>query len=427
MPLPAEWVDAQRLALGVEAGSLFAALDLEPLTSVRLNPAKPIPVGGDPVPWCAHGRHLARRPVFTLDPLFHAGCYYVQEASSMFLEQAVHATGLQHAPVLALDLCAAPGGKSTHLLSLLDPCSLVVCNEALVERQATLLENLWKWGAANAVVTAEPGSAFSELEGLFDLVLLDAPCSGEGMFRKDHFARQQWSTALVQRCAATQRELLACAWRALKPGGSLIYSTCTWEPSENEAHVERMIAQLDALIVPIPVVDHWNIENTGGGWRFMPHRVAGEGFFITVLRKPGTLDQRAPFDPTERIELPLGALQCSVPKEWARFVDSLQRSIRVLSAGTPRSVAGKGPHIAACFPADTQHRDLDTLDLDAKESLRYLRGEALPAASAAGYRHVMHEGFGIGLVKGAGNRWNNLHPKAWRIRMQLPGTPVTLR
>ena len=235
---------------------MIAALDTVPPTSIRVNPAKWAGPLAHPIPWCTTGRYLERTPSFTFDPLLHAGAYYVQEASSMLVEQAVKATGLADTDVLALDLCAAPGGKTTHLASLLTKGSLVVANEIDRKRQSVLQENLWKWGAANTVIT---GSASPDLQGLpetFDLILLDAPCSGEGMFRKDPFAREQWSPALVEQCASTQRGIIEHAWNALRPGGFLIYSTCTWEEAENEQQLAALV-EIGAECVPVPLDPTW--------------------------------------------------------------------------------------------------------------------------------------------------------------------------
>jgi 16S rRNA C967 or C1407 C5-methylase (RsmB/RsmF family) len=225
--------------LGAEYEAFEQALEQSPPVSIRLNRDKPVGPAGRPVPWCTTGRYLEDRPVFTLDPHLHAGAYYVQEASSMLMEQALRASDLLDRPVLALDLCAAPGGKSTHIRSLLHPDSLLVANEVDRRRQAALLENLWKWGLPNVVVS---GSDPAELVGLpetFDLIVVDAPCSGEGLFRKDHFARRQWSEALVDQCAMVQGRIVEQAWEALRPGGVLIYSTCTWETAENEQRLEE--------------------------------------------------------------------------------------------------------------------------------------------------------------------------------------------
>jgi 16S rRNA C967 or C1407 C5-methylase (RsmB/RsmF family) len=360
----------------------------EPPVSVRINPLKPATITGDPVPWCAHGRYLAERPVFTLDPLFHAGCYYVQEASSMLLEQAVKSTGLLDHPILAADLCAAPGGKSTHLLSLLHPGSLLVANEAMPARRGALIENLWKWGAPNVRITGNDASAFAALGPMFDLIVVDAPCSGEGMFRKDPFAREQWNAELVQRCARTQHDITAQAWQALKPGGALIYSTCTWEHVENEARIEQLVAEEGADPIDMIMSTVWGVVPSGSGWRCYPHRVTGEGFFIAAVRKPGTL---VPSDP----------VHASLPSSLYA-IDSEER--------------GWDHRVKQALLAGAAHEG--PIELDGDQALAYLRGEVLRSIHALGLRTVTHQGHALGVVKGVGDRLNNLHPKPWRIRLR---------
>ncbi|MCB0764347.1 MAG: RsmB/NOP family class I SAM-dependent RNA methyltransferase, partial [Flavobacteriales bacterium] len=235
-----------QLADRLEGGTqdFMRAMGEPPPTSIRLNPDKPFHMGqeAEVVAWCTHGRYLPERPAFTFDPLLHAGAYYVQEASSMFLERAVHAIGPWRDRTLALDMCASPGGKSTHLRSLLPKDALLVANEVEPSRRQALQENLWKWGGWNVVITGAPPAAFLDLGELFDLVLVDAPCSGEGMFRKDPFAREQWNPSLVDRCERVQREILPHAWELVTPGGHLIYSTCTWEERENEDRIASLVA-----------------------------------------------------------------------------------------------------------------------------------------------------------------------------------------
>lgn len=372
---------------------MFDALQADPPVSVRINPLKPVDVGGSPIPWCVQGRFLDHRPVFTLDPLYHAGCYYVQEASSMLLEQALIAAGLPERPVLALDLCASPGGKSTHLLSLLPAGSVLVSNEAVRSRQGALIENLLKWGAPNSIITGSPTTAFSVQGARFDLVVIDAPCSGEGMFRKDPFARAQWSPRLVQECAMIQSAILDDAWACLAPGGTLIYSTCTWDWDENEAHIERLIEGSGAVPITIPASEAAT-SGSGPGIRCYPHRSIGEGFFIAAVRKPDE-GSSGRSEPLEAVAERLRAAGIRVL--FPGGDTELDRFAEVLQAGS------------AIGPA---------LELDMNGSLGYLRGEALRADDATGMRTVTHRGFALGLVKGAGNRWNNLHPKPWRIRMR---------
>lgn len=328
-----------RQLLGAEEYEEFAVgMQSEPMVSVRLNPwrtaatrscnpmqEKPLPEKllppmassaleealplDRPVPWCTSGYYLTERPLFTLDPLFHAGAYYVQEASSMYLEQVMRRY-VNEGPVAMLDLCAAPGGKSTHARALLPEGSLLVSNEVMKVRSQILAENLTKWGHPDVVVTRSDPADFAALEEVFDVVLTDVPCSGEGMFRKDEGAISDWSLENVELCGQRQRRILADVWPALKPGGLLIYSTCTYNLKEDEANVEWICRQLGAEVLPLEVHPDWGItgslprqvdglpHQTDGSAcsstatslpvaRFLPHRTRGEGLFMAVLRKRG--------------------------------------------------------------------------------------------------------------------------------------------
>lgn len=408
--------------LGPEADDLLAAMERPSPVSIRLNPAKPAAIDGTPVPWCATGRYLAERPVFTLDPLFHAGCYYVQEASSMLLEQAFLASGHAGRDIVALDLCAAPGGKSTHLAALLTPGSLLVSNEVDRRRQPALLENLWKWGRLGHVITGDAPESFAALGPLFDLIVVDAPCSGEGMMRKDPFARQQWSPNLVARCAATQRSIVDHAWEALRPGGTLIYSTCTWAEEEDDGTLEQLRNVHGAELITLPDLSAFGLQRTHHGVVAYPHRVQGEGFFLGVVRKPGTCVERiAPT--TEATDLfehrgVTHRIQC----RWGREHALLKGHLHTLSAGTPWTEPGPDgrpvPHPASAY-AGLSIEEAADLPLDHLQALTFLRGEALRAEAPSGsWRRVTHAGHGLGYVRGAGNRWNNLLPSGWRIRMR---------
>ena len=226
-----------------QARLLLDALDGDPVVSVRYNPYKTTSKPAlEPVPWSRYGFYLTERPSFTLDPSLHGGAYYVQEASSMFLEAVFGAIADSEAPLRILDLCAAPGGKTTLLSSLAGPESLIVANEPVRARAAVLSDNVRRWGIGNVVVTSADPARFAPFGHYFDLILVDAPCSGEGMFRKDRESRRQWSESGAELCAARQRRILGEAWDALRPGGALIYSTCTFNPAENRA--ERPLARL---------------------------------------------------------------------------------------------------------------------------------------------------------------------------------------
>lgn len=281
---PAQFVNDLRERLGtVLSEKILSALEEEPPVSVRVNPFKmPVEelrrhfgaIAGDPVEWApGEGFYLNGRPSFTLDPLFHAGAYYVQEASSMYVgvlfDQALAACG--GGEVRVLDLCAAPGGKTTQLLSHMDDTSILVANEVVPSRATVLAENVARWGRSNVAVTSSDPSAFSGIRGFFDIAVVDAPCSGEGMFRKDSRAVAEWSPDTVRLCAARQRRILADMWPSLASGGFLIYSTCTFNPLENEDNV------------------NWICQELGGGLmemrHFYPGIDKGEGFFASLIRK----------------------------------------------------------------------------------------------------------------------------------------------
>ena len=385
---------------------LCAGLQAEPSVSLRINPrrlaAEAEPEGADGrVPWCPEGFYLRQRPAFTADPLFHAGTYYVQEASSMFLAHALRSLSPLAEKGFALDLCAAPGGKSTLLRSLLPDDWWLVCNEPVRKRAQVLAENMAKWGHPNVLVTqvmpADIGRVASETL-LFDLMLTDVPCSGEGMFRKEEEAVRQWSPAFVAECAALQRRILADAWPALRPDGLLFYSTCTFNPEEDEQNVEWICDTLGADIITVPVLPEWQIDGDlreGGRlpvFHFLPGTVRGEGFFLAVLRKHGEPE----------------------------------------AISVPRKEKKKGKKGAAMLsPLESLRQQLETLPTDLlddasaprvevslTDALRYLQRETitLPADAPRGVVAVCFRGQRLGLAKNIGTRANNLYPQAWRVR-----------
>ncbi len=295
MTLPESFVARVMRDLGAaEGGALCAALDTPPAVSLRLHPRRSsgrlprVAEGAAPVPWCAEGRYLDVRPSFTLDPAFHAGAYYVQEASSQFVGRLAG----DLAGCRVLDLCAAPGGKTTLYASAVGPDGLVVANEIDRRRVQVLADNVRRWGTGNVVVTCAEPRTVCDLEAWFDVVAVDAPCSGEGMFRKDDAARAEWSEGNVRLCAARQDEILREAWRALRPGGRLLYSTCTFNRDEDEGALERLVAWTGDEVAeaePVAVDPAWGIVEGEVGpfrtFRFYPHRARGEGFFAAVARK----------------------------------------------------------------------------------------------------------------------------------------------
>ncbi len=293
MKLPLDFVGSMETCLGNEIGDFLKALDDEPAVSIRLNPAKTKPgtrffVPAEPVPWSRWGYYLEERPSFTFDPLLHAGIYYVQEASSMFVDHVVRE--LLSEPAVCLDLCAAPGGKSLSLLSSLPTGSLLVSNEVVRQRANILAETIIKHGHTNVMVTNNTPADFGRLTHAFDLILVDAPCSGEGMFRKNIRAVEEWSLNNVQRCAERQNDILVDAWQALKPGGFLVYSTCTFNVTENESVVFDLARSTGARFIQVETGSDWGIspsfDERTPGYRFFPHRTRGEGLSLFILWKP---------------------------------------------------------------------------------------------------------------------------------------------
>ena len=425
--IPPELVAELRTQLPGDWDDLLDAFAQPAPVSVRINPLKPLHIEAEQIPWCCNGRYLSERPQFTLDPHFHAGRYYVQEASSMMLETVFHASGLEGRTIMALDLCSAPGGKSTHLRSLLDPGSLLVCNEPDPARRAVLLENVWKWGHGNTIVTGSPAGKEARLAALFDLVLVDAPCSGEGMMRRDPFAREQWTPDLVRQCARDQHGILDTAWSALRPGGTLIYSTCTWEFSENEKQMERFVEAYRAEHINIPKAIVHGAVSLGPGIRCYPHRIRGEGLYLCALRKPGNGPSTVANDsmrsaksgPEEDV-IDQNGVQCLLDPSWHRVLPIIAEHLRIHSTGIPIGTHVHGstaPHPAAAFNRKAMLlTGFETLEVDRDDALTFLRGEVIRDIGASGWRLITHDGHGLGWVKGAGLRWNNHHPKAWRIR-----------
>lgn len=450
MNLPLPFISQTKALLGDEEYSrLAAALQEESPVSIRVNETKPFSnQEGVRVPWCSTGFYLNQRPTFTFDPLFHAGCYYVQEASSMFVEQAVRKYIAE--PAVALDLCAAPGGKSTHLRSLLPEGSLLVANEVIRNRSQILAENLIKWGHPDVVVTNNDPADFSEMGALFDLILTDVPCSGEGMFRKDPGAIEEWSPDNVNICYQRQRRIIADIWPCLKTGGILIYSTCTYNLAEDEENIEWIKAELGAESLPVDVPAEWGITgNLAGGespvYRFLPHKTKGEGFFLAALCKTGA-EEFAPMrlKPNKKnkkekpLEIPQQAVKwlqhpdgfelerkgdiiTSCRKVHSEMVSLIKQQLRVVHAGiTLGEVKGKDliPHHSLAMSHELNPDAFPSYQLTYEQAIAYLRKEAivLDAAAPKGYVLLQYKNIPLGFVKNIGNRANNLYPQEWRIR-----------
>ncbi len=462
MELPFDFTIYMRNLLGEEAYAQFEmALQSEPIVSIRLNPMKPFMEAGrlaslKPVPWSDSGYYLHERPTFTFDPLFHAGCYYVQEASSMFIEQVIQQ--YISSPVTMLDLCAAPGGKSTHLCSLLPEGSLLVSNEVMHGRVQVLAENMVKWGHAGVVVTNNEPSDFAPLKHFFDCILTDVPCSGEGMFRKDPASISEWSSVAVTTCWQRQRRIVSDIWPSLKPGGLLIYSTCTYNLYEDENNLDWMIDELGAEPLEVQIGADWYVTSDLSGrrlpvYRFLPHKTLGEGFFLCVVRKPYEESQRERISSklknkdrkTKSVSVPLQCrtwLQQSDSWNWycangqiianemvhEERIEILKRYLRVMVEGvTIGEIRGKKciPSHALAMNSKQNNSVWPAYELTYEQAIAYLRKEVLqlPSEISHGYVLVTYRGQALGFVKNLGSRANNLYPQKWRIRSHyLPET-----
>lgn len=430
----------RRLLSSAEYESFVKALQDPPVVSVRINPEKKtLPTDGlTPVPWSSCGYYLPARPQFTLDPLFHAGTYYVQEASSMFLEQALLQTGK---PQTVLDLCAAPGGKSTLLRALLPDESLLVCNEPVGQRAQILAENMIKWGHEGCVVTSDYPESYGRLGAMFDLIVVDAPCSGEGMFRKDNPALELWSEDNVKMCAARQRDILRDVWPALKEDGYMIYSTCTYNLEENEKNVRYICDELGAEVVEIPVPEEWRIVgNLMRGERFpvyhfFPHRTRGEGLFMALLHKTASAPPMHKKNKMRYNRLPdawksrisgqcLQAFEkegvCYAVREGdAPYVGCLQDFVKVLTCGIPvYEVKGKkdAPHHGLAMSRCLLKDAFPTVELSLEQALDYLRTMAIQVEAPRGYILLTYRSVPLGFANNLGAHANNMYPKTWRIR-----------
>ena len=453
MVLPQEFTTYTRALMGDELyEKLHAALDQEPPVSLRLNPFKTI--NGETevcnvdegVAWSDNGYYLSGRPNFTFDPLFHAGAYYVQEASSMFVAWIVKQ--LIHSPITMLDLCAAPGGKSTALRCVLPQGCLLFCNEPITQRASILAENVQKFGHPDMVVTSNFASDYRKSGLQFDAILADVPCSGEGMFRKDAGAIAEWSETNVELCWRLQREIIADIWPCLKPGGLLIYSTCTFNDKENERNVEWIAQELGAVPDLPSIPSEWNITRSIGSdlpaCRFIPGVSKGEGLFLCVLRKSLEHDiaheekrKRTPKSMAQKNKLPempqwlnadlafdtrqINGNIHAIPSQWTNLFDKASTALRIVHAGvalaTPK---GKDlvPHPALAHSIALNTNAFNKCELDYKSAIAFLRREAitLTPETPRGYVLVTYQGMPLGFVKNIGNRANNLYPQEWRIK-----------
>ena len=478
MELPAEFRKYAIEALGEDtAATLLHEIENgRDITSIRVNPFKGnvTAEGMEKVAWSTLGHYLPERPVFTLDPVFHAGGYYVQEASSMYMELAKNAietdfekgndTGnsfFSH-NIAALDLCAAPGGKSTHLASLLGEDSILVSNEVIKSRATILADNIARWGTDNVVVTNNDPADFAPFEEFFHLIVVDAPCSGEGLFRKDPQAVAEWSPANVNLCAQRQQRILADIWPALRPGGYLVYSTCTYNKFENDGNLAFLESLGARILTTTFLTTHSEsgiIPTEKGGLQFVPGKVKGEGQFMAIVRKGGdTTDetQFAPFQPVRGkkgskenkevqpdkgcnylpdnyIKLLKGDLVKAYRKSIYEKIRFVEERLRVVLSGTAIATKkGKDyiPHADLALQNTFNRmvtngelpKGIAAVEVERDDALKFLAKEPVMLPNAPlGYVLLVYEGLGLGFVKNLGNRTNNLLPMARRIRMNING------
>ncbi|MBQ7420944.1 MAG: hypothetical protein IJV27_02180 [Prevotella sp.] len=413
MKLPEDFKRETKRLMGSELyGQLLRGLDEEPTVSIRLNPLKckleevQIPLESGKVAWCPTGFYLKERPNFTFDPLFHAGVYYVQEASSMFIDHVLRSI-LPESPVQMLDLCAAPGGKSTAARALLPAGSVLFTNEPMRQRVQILSENIQKSGYENVIVTNNFAADYRKAGLQFDVVLCDVPCSGEGMFRKEAVALADWSLQNVEKCRRLQREIVADIWPCLKPGGLMIYSTCTFNVHENEENVAWIAEELGAEFVPIEVQADWQITGSlideHPVYRFIPGKSRGEGLFMAVLRKRGdkVADSKVP--------------------SWKDLRSVALKRLNVVYDGVKEAERrGKQlvPDHSEALSAGLDMEKYPVAAVDYRQAVAYLRKEAvvLPPETPKGIVLLTYQNAPIGFAKNVGNRANNLYPQEWRIK-----------
>lgn len=444
--LPPAFISQMKSILGEEFSAFIAALETPAPVSVHWNPLKikKWQENSNGVKWYNKGVYLDQRPSFTMDPSFHAGAYYVQEASSMFTAFAAQQLSDGDRPLKVLDLCAAPGGKSTLLASLLPPGSWLLSNEVIRSRYQILRYNLDKWGHPNTFSSQHDPEDFLPLAGFFDLVLVDAPCSGEGLFRKDPAARSEWSPESVERCAARQGRILRAAEKLVAPGGLLLYSTCTYNTQENDQNARWLLDNFALDFLPLELPADWQISERSPGYQLYPHRVEGEGFYLAAFRQKADHRVRSKVRPFKKLRPVPDKLSRSIsrwvshaapiawfstPQEhWRAIPQGQLEDAQILAAALHRLEVGvpaghfKGKNWIPSPEWALHHwcsATVPTVALDRSTAISYLRKEAPPLPDLPkGWAAVTYEGLKLGWIKGLGHRYNNYYPKHWRIRMQ---------
>lgn len=429
---------------------LIESLSTSPSISVRVNNLKgvDVPINKQLVKWCKNGLYLSSKQAFTFDPAMHQGLYYVQDASSMIISHIVSQLAADFAtPICYLDACAAPGGKTTAAIDVLPKDSLVVANEYVPNRALALVENVIKWGSPSVVVSKGDTVRYRKLKNFFDIIATDVPCSGEGMFRKDSEALNQWTPSLVEECVLRQKEILSNLWSSLRLGGYLIYSTCTFNRHENEEMIDFIVNELGASSVEINLVEDWNIQ-TGINtpyycYRFMPHKVEGEGLFVAVVKKNRVNEDakvvKSSKKSKDNVKIPNKDIvkkwilaedaeyEFSVnndtvnafPKKWLNHLSQLKLNLELIHYGINVAVIkGKDfiPTQSLAMSLVVNKHAFQLVDVDYFTAISYLRREAIVLEGVSkGYIMITYKNRPLGFVKNLGNRANNLYPQEWRI------------
>lgn len=450
MKFPVEFMARLRTQEYIDPERLLNSMQEPSPTSIRINADKwnKAPSGAEKVQWCETGYYLPDRPSYTFDPLFHSGCYYPQDASGMFLEQIFTQLVGRGSDLKVLDLCGAPGGKSTHLSTLIGRENLLVANEVIGSRASILSENITRWGLSNTIVTRSDPSAFGKINDYFDVILVDAPCSGEGMFR-DPVAVREWSESAASHCADRQRRILASVWPALKPGGLLIYSTCTFNPGENEDMVKWLTDNHDAKPVDLDITPFDGITAVRlgliTGYGFYPGKIRGDGLFFSVVRKEG--NQYKKHHKTvggTRNEIARGDYK--IVQEWTSFpVDRIYRTgeeifylpadindylllgrfLKIVNPGTKICTVKKDAYVPAhdlALSTTLLEGAFYTVDADYDEAIRFLKKSPLQTVTPGkGIFLLKYNGVNLGFCNNIGSRINNYYPVEWRIRINQTG------
>jgi 16S rRNA C967 or C1407 C5-methylase (RsmB/RsmF family)/NOL1/NOP2/fmu family ribosome biogenesis protein len=449
MQLPTEFIPSLRGVPGFDAEAFIAVhTDSTPVTSLRLNPMKPAKWEQgwnlSQVPWCEEGRYLSQRPSFTLDPLMHAGAYYVQEASSMFIRHILEKLFQPEAKINIVDVCAAPGGKATLLAAYFQQ-ALLVANEVIKSRVPILEENLIKWGTPNTIVTNNDPAQLGRVQGFFDLMLVDAPCSGSGLFRKDPLAVSEWSKEQVALCGRRQERILSDVLPALREGGILIYATCSFSPEEDEDITRWLIDEMDMEAIHLEINAEWGIVNSQfpGCFRFFPDRLQGEGFYIAVLRKKAPVDffsgREAGLEKVNSLKSQLfsnvfglesnhhlfqqsGAVRIFPEQHWPALC-LLAGCLYIKRAGIELGQE-KGKDVVPSHEWAMMWGNKlgwPTLRIGKEEALAYLGRQPLQLSLEKGWSLLNYNECFLGWVKNAGSRLNNYYPSEWRIRLLSGG------